>query len=73
MNEPHVRINGITLDDGQTMALRVAVSECIAALAEPERRASLGLIALSYHARLREVEKLMLMGESTRPIEPEER
>lgn len=63
MTEPHITINGQSLSEGQAMAVRVAISDFISDMAQPE---ALGgdehgiAMAKAYQERLSEVLRLML-------------
>ena len=59
LSEANIRVNGVGLSFGQSMAVRVAVSSFLMSLSEPDVRSSLGAIADGYHDRLREVEGLI--------------
>jgi hypothetical protein len=62
MREAQVTINNVQLDAAQVMALRVAVSSWITELCRNDRLCKdLGEVADLYKARLREVERLLVM------------
>jgi len=54
--------DGFPLSFGQTMALRVAVSNFLLELDDLEFAKRLGPVASGYKARLREVERLLIEG-----------
>lgn len=58
--EAHVTIEGVVLTFGQTMSLRVAVSNMLAELSEPEYMKALGKIGEGYQARLTEVQSMLI-------------
>lgn len=62
--EADVIINGTPLTHAQAMSLRVAVTNMLVELAEPEFMQSLGPVGESYRARLFEVQSLMLSPQS---------
>lgn len=63
MNEASVSIDGVTLSFGQVMAMRVAISNMLIEVSDPEYANKLGFeLAAGYAARLREVEKLLVDG-----------
>lgn len=62
-NEPHITINGVSLDQGQSMAVRVAVTSFFDQMGEPD---ALGddeggrALAAAYRKRIEEVLRLIL-------------
>ena len=58
--EAHIVINGTTLNEAQSMAVRVAVSSMRMELNDPEQCAELGPIAEGYKNRLSELEEILL-------------
>jgi hypothetical protein len=63
MHEANVTINGHTLSDAETMAVRVAVSSFRGELMDPEFRMGIGeALAQGYDRQLRNVEYLLMQG-----------
>ncbi len=58
--EAHIVINGTTLNEAQSMTVRVAVSSMRMELSDPEQCAKLGPIAEGYKNRLSELEEILL-------------
>ena len=58
--EAHVIINGVVLDYGQSMALRVAVAMMQSELENAQRVAALGPIGPLYKRRLNEIMGIMV-------------
>jgi hypothetical protein len=58
--EATIVINGVTLNDAQSMSVRVAVTNFLWDLHDPEHRKALGKIGDSYQARLHEVEQIIV-------------
>lgn len=65
MIEPVIVINGRHLTEAQAMAVRVAVTNMLTEMADPEALGTDDLgrdITAAYHARLTEVISLILVG-----------
>lgn len=60
--EPNVVVNGVELNTAQSMALRVAVGSMLQELADKDYMVLIGEIGPLYQARLREIERIMLMS-----------
>lgn len=59
MSEPIIVINGVTLTEGQAMALRVAANQFTADLRDKDHMASLGVIGPTYLERMSEIIRIM--------------
>ena len=58
--EAKITIGGIDLNNAQSMAVRVSISNMLMDLQDPEMREGLGDIGGLYENRLREVEALII-------------
>lgn len=62
-SEPAITINGHALTIAQAMAVRVAVSNFLLELSDPENLEALGPIGPEYQRRLVEITKIMFREE----------
>lgn len=58
--EAKIQIGNYVLSEGQSIAVRVAVTNFLMELSDAEYRRELGPIAEAYEARLKEVIKIMV-------------
>lgn len=74
-NEPEITINGVTLSVGQAMTLRVAATNMLTEMSEPDALGDDDMgrrMAAAYADRLREIITIMFSGRAALQQEPQD-